>query len=263
MSLAAEVVSHELICGPDGLAAIHLLKLRVPALARAARPGQFIMLKVSAGLQPLLARPFSLHDVEEQDILILYQVVGTGTRILSQVKPGQELSLWGPLGRGFEHKAGRTVLVAGGMGIAPLAYAAKGLSQAGGAVRLLAGFSRGRQAEAVERHLSARLAGSKVELCLATEDGGRGEKGLVTALLPPALADCSSVLACGPVPMLKEVARICGQAGRECQVSMEAPMACGLGACQGCAVPASGGGYLHACQEGPVFSARQVDWSRL
>ena len=90
-----------------------------------------------------------------------------------------------------------------------------------------------------------------------------GAKGLVTSLLENGVRDCAGVLACGPMAMLKQVAHICAQAGKPCQVSLEAPMACGLGACLGCVVPAAGGGYLRACQEGPVLEAGQMDWERL
>ena len=263
MSLEALVTANELLCGSDAAGGIRLLKLEAPSLAQAARPGKFVMLKVNSGTEPLLARPFSIHGADQQSISILYQVVGKGTRILSQTEPGSRLSLWGPLGKGFELGAGKTVLVAGGMGVAPLCFAAARLGRLGVEVRLLCGFARGPEAKAMAAHLKKELNGCGAQISVATEDGGLGVKGLVTELMETHLPGSAGVLACGPMAMLKNVARLCAQTRTPCQVSLEAPMACGLGACLGCAVPAAQGGYLRACQEGPVLESGQVDWDRL
>jgi dihydroorotate dehydrogenase electron transfer subunit len=298
---------------------IYRLALHAPAIASQARPGQFVMLRVAHGHDPLLARPFSIHGAAGEELLILYKVVGRGTRLLSQVRPGQTLQLWGPLGRGFDLAGERPVLVAGGMGIAPLAFAAAELlkqnkstiSIYGGATKTeidkirnllrqhfgrnvrtldkfknyltllndlesisdkgprpatprerIAAFARKKEAAYWSQYLTATT------ISLTTSaDGTRGDKGLVTDTLMRAFNKFpdfgDSVLACGPMPMLKAVARVCAQHGVACQVSLEAPMACGLGACLGCAIPAAGGGYLRACQEGPVLAAEAVDWERV
>jgi len=248
---------------------VHLLRLAAPALAAAARPGQFVMLRVSPGPEPLLARPFSVHGVEDGELLILYQVVGRGTALLQEAVRGQELLTWGPLGRGFELDGQCPALVAGGMGIAPLAFAAERLEQEGAAFSAMYGISS-REAFTAWDAVSGE-GGFYLEdwgWRAASEDGSVGARGLVTGLLQEALALPASqrpgcVLACGPLPMLKAAASLCAEQGVPCQVSLEAPMACGVGACLGCAVPAAAGGYLRACQEGPVMDAAAVDWERI
>ncbi|MCA1905824.1 MAG: dihydroorotate dehydrogenase electron transfer subunit [Desulfarculus sp.] len=245
---------------------IYRLTLHAPAIAPKARPGQFVMLRVAHGNDPLLARPFSIHGAAGEELLILYKVVGRGTRILSQVRTGKTLFLWGPLGRGFDLSGERPVLVAGGMGIAPMAFAARWLAAQGRPAAFCAGLPGLAGWEHLARGLEEELAGS-LSLAWSSEDGSLGRRGLVTELLSDTLAAAGAssggVLACGPMPMLRAVARVCAQRGVACQVSLEAPMACGLGACLGCAIPAAGGGYLRACQEGPVLAAAAVDWERV
>jgi dihydroorotate dehydrogenase electron transfer subunit len=262
-TLRATVASHLRVSDPGEAQEIFLLRLTAPQIAQKARPGQFVMLKVAAGIDPLLARPFSVHGVEGHDLLILYRLAGKGTRLLSQVKDGAELTLWGPLGRGFELGAARPVLVAGGMGAAPLAFAAAHLVGEGRHTHFLCGLASASQSRALLGRLAYLPGADALRVETATEDGSQGVKGLVTALMPEALAWGDAVLACGPIPMLKAVAKICAEQGKPCQLSLEAPMACGVGACLGCAIPAAGGGYLRACQEGPVMDAAAVDWDRL
>lgn len=262
-SLRAKVVGHTLISDPGAPLEIYLLRLLAPAIAAYAVPGQFVMLRVAEGLDPLLARPFSIHRVMGDEVLILYRLAGRGTRILSQVRQGQTLALWGPLGKGFNLKAERPLLVAGGMGLAPLAFAAQQLAGPRRKISLLCGLPGANGYSALVGSLQKWAATGAISFSLATEDGSLGAKGLVTALLPPALEGAGAVLTCGPIPMLKAVAGLCAGRGVPCQVSLEAPMACGVGACQGCVIPAAGGGYLRACQEGPVMDAAAVDWERL
>ncbi|MBI5523828.1 MAG: dihydroorotate dehydrogenase electron transfer subunit [Desulfarculus sp.] len=251
---------------------IFRLRLEAPDIAAMAQPGQFVMLRVSHGLDPLLARPFSIHGVDGGDLFILYKVVGKGTRLLSLKRPGNKtLSLWGPLGKGFDLDMQRPVLVAGGMGIAPLAFAAQRLGSQGKEAPLLCGLLSTKGFENLTGSISALVEATaeRGRVTWATEDGSAGHHGLVTHLLESALSSfpdsspCGGVLACGPMPMLKAVAQICAQHKVPCQVSLEAPMACGLGACLGCVIPATGGGYVRACQEGPVMDAKAVDWERL
>ncbi|MCF8033901.1 MAG: dihydroorotate dehydrogenase electron transfer subunit [Desulfarculaceae bacterium] len=259
-SLKAKVLGNRPV-GPQ----VHLMTLAAPAIAAKARPGQFVMLRVSPGPEPLLARPFSIHGVEGESLLVLYQVVGKGTGLLKEVAQGQELTMWGPLGRGFELGGDDPLLVAGGMGIAPLAFAAESLEQKGASFRAMFGIGS-REAftawDAVSGDGDCYL--EHWDWAAASEDGSLGREGLVTALLAEALdRRTGPVLACGPLPMLKAVARLCDEHGVPCQVSLEAPMACGVGACLGCAIPAKAGGYLRACQEGPVMDAALVDWGRI
>ena len=247
---------------------VYLMTLAAPAIAAEARPGQFVMLRVSPGPEPLLARPFSIHGVQDDQVLVLYQVVGKGTRLLSRAAPGQELAMWGPLGRGFELDAARPALVGGGMGIAPLAFAAERLSAEVDEISLLYGLAGAAGFDPLRQLFAQRLDPAKISLSFATEDGSLGAKGLVTLLLEKSFSlppdeRPDAVLTCGPLPMLKAVAALCAVHGVACQVSLEAPMACGVGACLGCALPATEGGYVRACQEGPVLPAKHVDWERL
>lgn len=259
MNTWARVIEHERL-GED----LFRLRLSAPDIAAAAKPGQFVMLKVRHGSDPLLARPFSIHGVEGGDLLILYRVVGRGTRILSLTKPGKKLALWGPLGTGFDLEVENPILVAGGMGIAPLPFVAEALVKQGKNPAFILGMLTANGYEALIDAIQNRLKLSDVTISWATEDGSLGMHGLVTYLLPDALnAPGSSIMTCGPMPMLKAVAKQASEHSTPCQVSLEAPMACGIGVCLGCAVPEAGGGYLRACQEGPVLGAGRVDWERL
>jgi dihydroorotate dehydrogenase electron transfer subunit len=287
VSTWARVIEHE----PLG-EKLFRLRLRAPKIAEAAQPGQFVMLKVRHGKDPLLARPFSIHGVEGDDLLILFRVVGRGTSILSLTRPGKSLALWGPLGAGFNLNLDNPVLVTGGMGRAPLAFAARVLEQQGKEVQWVHGGPNAAEIEALVAELTARLsqaprksslegfrrfmaaktgqqeAASRTSVYAATEDGSEGHKGLVTGLLSDLLAEAPSsfpvsLIACGPMPMLKAVAKLAMENNTLCQVSLEAPMACGIGVCLGCVIPQAGGGYLRACQEGPVLLADRVDWNQV
>ncbi len=291
MKLSARIVGHQRL-GP----ALFRLRLAAPEVAASARPGQFVMLRVGPGLDPLLARPFSINGVEDGEILVLYRVVGRGTRLLSQAREGGELDLWGPLGTGFDLAVENPILVAGGMGRAPLEFAARLLEDQGKEPQWVHGGPSAPEIQALMDELNERLrtpprkgdldgfrrlvavkagleeasakdfAGTSVYA--ATEDGSEGHKGLVTGLLADMLAAVPAslpvaLLACGPLPMLKAVARMAAERGIPCQVSLEAPMACGIGVCLGCALPAAGGGYVRVCQEGPVMAAERIAWERL
>lgn len=243
-----------------------LMAFRAPEMAARAAPGQFLMIRVTGRLDPLLRRPFSICRTDGQGTCaILYRVVGRGTEILSHVTPGQVLSILGPLGAGFRLPGSgtRALLVAGGIGIAPLVFLFQRLGP--GSCEILMGF-RSKD----EMIPLAPLGLDGTALTLSTDDGSAGQKGLVTDLLDGRLRVTGgtgiSVYACGPHPMLKAVARLARSAGVPCQVSLESFMACGLGACQGCAVGASPGRgreYLHVCQDGPVFEAEAIEWERL
>ncbi len=241
--------------------------LRSPRIAADARPGQFVMIKVGQGIDPLLRRPFSICGVSEDDlVLILYRVVGRGTTIICDAREGELLSVLGPLGSGFERpqKGEKPILVAGGMGIAPLIFLATTMKP--GSLTFLAGFSSGEEIAAADE-----IGLSGIYISISTDDGSAGHRGLVTELLKDRLAGFNGninpvVFACGPLPMLKEVAAITLDKDIPCQVSLEASMACGLGACQGCAIRRSSEqamAYYHVCQDGPVFDVNALDWEAL
>lgn len=241
-----------------------LLGLQLPEVARTARPGQFVMIRVGGGIDPLLRRPFSICGVRDDLVHVLYSVVGRGTRILSQMREGESMAVLGPLGKGFHLPAldRQPILTAGGMGMAPLLFLAASLSP--GQYAFLAGFG---SADQVVRPDQVDLSGTAV--AIATDDGSAGHHGLVTQLLEASLTGLNNkgiVFACGPLPMLKAVAAITQDRDVPCQVSLETGMACGLGACQGCAVKAGARQdrvYLHVCQDGPVFDRTDVDWEAL
>ena len=259
----AEIVEHR-----EVLPGTHLLTLREPGIAQSAQPGQFVMLKTGDGLDPLLRRPFSICGrIQEDAFLLLYRVVGRGTKVLSRRSSGESLRVLGPLGNGFQHRqvSAPLLLVGGGIGLAPLFFLAQTLKQEAEArtVRFLAGFSNAGEI------LDAGIVPGAGGMEIATDDGSAGHCGPVTDLLEARLQDrdppgeSGTIFACGPPGMLKKVADIAARAGADCQVSLEAAMACGLGACLGCAIKAADGGdaaYLHVCREGPVVPAGAVDW---
>ncbi len=235
---------------------------RSEPMANAAGPGQFVMVQVRRGIDPLLRRPFSICGTNKDVVLILYRVVGEGTRILSKRNTGDTIQVLGPLGRGFEppDEDVRPILVAGGMGIAPLLFLSLRLNRKD--QRFLAGYGGSEEVVPIDQ---LGIVGLSPDL--ATEDGSMGFHGRVTELLkeniPASEGEACAVLACGPHPMLKAVKEMATAHRIPCQVSLESRMACGLGACQGCAVKkASGSGitYAHVCRDGPVFDAETLDW---
>ncbi len=246
-----------------------LATLREPSIAGRSEPGQFVMVRVQNGLDPLLRRPFSICGSAGDAFHLLYRVVGRGTEILSRRKAGDPLQVLGPLGSGFRVEGGSNpaFLVGGGMGVAPLFFLAQTLSgPSRRPFRFLAGFS------SVAHVLDpAGILDTDVKLEIATDDGTLGHAGLVTDLLESrlqaeGLETPGMVLACGPLAMLKRVAELTAVSGVPCRVSLEAAMACGLGACLGCAVPGTSdgsGSYHRVCRDGPVFNAGAVDWKRM
>ena len=197
----------------------------------------------------------------------LVKAVGEGTRRMVQAPPEACFTLLGPLGAPWRHPRpdARAVLVAGGVGLPPLLFLARELGATREAARgprplLLYG---GRSAE--DLPLGDEVA-AVAELRTATEDGSRGTRGLVTALLEPALDELTragspaELFTCGPHGMMAAVAAIAARRGVGCQVSLETRMACGYGVCLGCATARPGGGYLYACNEGPCVDATAVDW---
>ena len=221
-----------------------------------ARPGQFVMVRAWPGFDPLLARPFSVHDQESSYFSLLFQVRGRGTKILSQKNEGEKISILGPLGTGFDlSQKGAAILVAGGLGIAPFLFLAKELRKQKKDVFLFYGARTQK-----ELLLLKEFEKLGVKLFLATEDGSRGHKGFVTEPLIRFLENNSqgAIYACGPLPMLKAVGELSRKFGLKSFVSLEAHMACGLGMCLGCVVPKKNQGYLHVCIEGPVVPAEFV-----
>ncbi|MBN2570338.1 MAG: dihydroorotate dehydrogenase electron transfer subunit [Deltaproteobacteria bacterium] len=248
---------------------IFLLGFESPGIALEAKPGQFVMIRISDTYDPLLRRPFSICGIRDKNtVLILYRVLGKGTSLLSFKKKGDTVAVMGPLGRGFTlpEKDSTIILVAGGMGIAPLYFLAGELDNP--STEFMAGFKSSQEIVMPEQ-----IDVFDICVSLATNDGSIGYKGLVTNLFEKYLLshsgsrDSLMVFSCGPSQMLKKTASIAAEYNIRCQVSLETHMACGLGACQGCAVKTLESGahspYRHVCQDGPVFSSADIDWDIL
>lgn len=221
------------------------------------------MVKAGLGKDPLLRRPFSLHQVGSGGIIQIYfKVVGKGTEILAEVNEHQQLSVLGPLGRGFRiNTAKPAVIVAGGLGIAPMLFLAAELSRkkaSTGDDLLLLG---GRQRSELEP-LLGDFSELGIRLLCSSDDGSLGRPGFVTELLQTEnIAAESLVYACGPEPMLVRTVTICRSKSLPCQVSVETSMACGMGACLGCNRHGADGNYTHVCLDGPVYDAEELRWT--
>ena len=236
--------------------------VKAPDIASASRPGQFVMVRTGEGLDPLLRRPFSIHQVAEGGLVqILFKIIGKGTQALADMELGRNMDILGPIGHGFTiANDSQHLLVGGGIGIAPLLFLAR---------RIL----KKSEPFSVRVHLGARIKeeiaflaeefesmGLSVEI--TTEDGSLGKQGLITDLMADLQREKPMMIyGCGPYPMLRAVANICKIKKWGCQVSLETIMACGLAACLGCAVQrADMKGYVHVCKDGPVFDMDDVAW---
>lgn len=244
------------------------LAFQAPRIIKPARPGQFVSIKVNDSGEPLLRRPFSIHRLSGSSIEILYEVVGRGTEILSESKVGEYLDVIGPLGSGFYYQLPITlpgrqagnyqlpILVAGGMGVAPLIFLAEKLTKS--KIVVLIGAKTKNQ---ILCENEFKKLGCAVKI--ATDDGSRGFKGYVSELLKKELTAynlaLTAIYSCGPRPMLQEITALAKKYNIPAQLSLEEHLACGIGACLGCAVNTAEG-YQRICREGPVFNAEEVIW---
>ena len=234
-------------------------------IAKNSQPGQFLEVKVSDGTDPLLRRPISIHGVNGAQIRIIYEVIGKGTQILSEKEPNDLLDVIGPLGNGFEYSRiakksddEKTILIAGGMGVAPLVFLAEKMRPHKPLILIGA-----RNKEQILCSQEFKTLGCKV--IISTDDGSLGFKGKVTELLKKVLSESrqiskpESICACGPQLMLKAVSQISCENNIASQLSLERHMACGFGACLGCVVSTKSG-YKRVCKDGPVFSGKELTW---
>lgn len=250
-------VQAEVLASTQVAADTYCLRLRAPEIAPAARPGQFVMLgPLEEGSQdPFLPRPFSIHRVDAAgDLEILYARVGRLTQDMTRLEPGRRVWLLGPQGRGFFAPGGGELwLVAGGLGVAPLVFLAEREAPRR-PVRLFYGVRAADRAVPLD---PLPRAGVRVEL--ATDDGSAGAHGTAAQLLeaagpPPA----GAVLAgCGPWKMLRAIHAIAARWGTPLELSLETRMACGMGACLGCAIQLAAG-RRRVCVDGPVFDGHEV-----
>lgn len=242
---------------------IYQLSLLAPGIARRAKPGQFVNILCGEGREHILRRPFSIYRKTSGSIEILFRVLGKGTSFLKDSQPHSRLDVVGPLGRPFDfQKQGKVMLVAGGMGIAPLRLLAEELSSRRKKVYVALG-ARSKKDLPFRQGLREISAG----LFYATEDGSLGSRGMITDILPGLLERINpeQMYSCGPQLMLKKVAELASRYSLPCQVSLERFMACGLGVCLSCVVPIRSRGldweYKRVCREGPVFDAEEVYWN--
>lgn len=234
---------------------IYLLKVFSPKLTSIIKPGQFLNIRVTERVYPLLRRPFSVCDVEGNHLYLMFNILGEGTNILAHKPIGSDLDILGPLGNGFNIDGDyeTAVIVAGGLGAAPFPYLTRKLN---GKKNILS-FIGGRTKDDV---ITYNLMNVKE----ASDDGSLGFKGNVVQLLNQNLDLLKSkkikMFACGPTVMLRVLKEFCLKNEFECEASTECAMACGFGICQGCPIESTteSDRYLLVCKDGPVFNIKDV-----
>jgi dihydroorotate dehydrogenase electron transfer subunit len=267
---------------------IYSMRVLHPRAVAVAEPGQFMHVRCSNTTAPLLRRPLSIAGIDRDAgvIRFVYRVVGEGTRILSEMVPGQELDMLGPLGTGFPIPDDKTnaVLIGGGVGVAPLLFLCQRLSE----LWMLEDKSpQGKTKNATDKRES-KTASEKTQprgtavfgfttksqafglneiddgfiIIPCTDDGSLGHKGYPSELLEVIIASGKRpdiLYACGPRPLMAKVKRLAEKVEIPTYISLEEHMACGIGACLGCAVKSSAGVYKKVCSDGPVFKAQDVE----
>lgn len=255
----AKVVSNNEVA-PDHF----ILSVETRDMARRARPGQFVHLSCGNGQSLILRRPFSFYSVEGEIVSFLYQVKGKGTGLLKNYSQGEEISILGPLGRGFSYKNNRRkkVVVAGGVGLAPFPFLIKDMILKAKIkpedIILVYGARNKKFLVGLDR-----LRKLGISLWLSTDRGDKGFKGMATDLLINLLKkkpiENGDYYTCGPEKMMKKVVEIATNYGRGVQVCLEERMGCGVGACLSCVRKVSGQ-YLRICKDGPIFWGDEVEW---
>jgi dihydroorotate dehydrogenase electron transfer subunit len=234
---------------------IFIQNIHSPKIARLIKPGQFLNIRVSENSFPLLRRPFSICDVEGDNIFLMFNILGEGTRILSHKHKGDLIDILGPLGNGFniEGDYKTAIIVAGGLGAAPFPYLTRKIK----GKKSIMSFVGGRTKQDV-------ISYGMENLILSSDDGSIGYKGNVVQSLENNLdkIDIASakVFACGPNAMLRVLKDFCLKHNLVCEVSTECAMACGFGICQGCPIESTSNPdkYLLVCKDGPVFNIKDV-----
>jgi len=251
IQLKAEIISNKQV-GPN----FWRCEISAAKIAKGALAGQFLNIKVNDTCVPLLRRPLSIHHADDRKLAVLYEALGPGTRALSLKKQGEFLDLIGPLGKGFKippaQAGGKNVLVAGGLGVAPLLFLSKKLNPAHTSVIIGA---------RTKNHLlcAGEFKKRGFQTHITTDDGSAGLKGQVTDLLAKMISKINrlNIYACGPKKMLQAVAEISVKNKFNAQLSLETHMACGIGACLGCVVNTTKG-FKRVCSDGPVFQADEL-----
>jgi dihydroorotate dehydrogenase electron transfer subunit len=251
------------------------VRVACPEIARRIVPGQFVMLRIAGLNDPLIGRPLAMYDVQPGLLDVVYLVKGKFTSQLAQLRAGDQLDIWGPLGNGFSTLAAEhLIMVAGGIGQTPflaLAQERLGRRQFGDPSRPVPSarqitFCYGARSADYFAGLDD-FSALGIDVRLSTDDGTRGHHGLVTDLLQQVLAESKlrpRIVCCGPERMMEAVAHIAHVAGVPCEVSLETPMACGIGICFTCVAMIKDDhgecDYKRTCVEGPVFDSARVVW---
>ena len=232
-------------------------------IAEAAKPGQFLEIRVSDNIDPFLRRPISIYNIDKENRIVefIFQIRGKGTKILSEKKEGDLIDILGPLGYGtFEIKENKkTMVIGGGIGIFPLYELAKQLQDKGNNTTVYLGF-RNKNFVCLEEEFKNKAN----KLVVTTDDGSYENPGFAIEYMKKDISENKPdiIYACGPLPMLKAVRELSIRENIPCQISLEERMGCGIGACLGCAVKVISGEsprYGHVCKEGPVFFANEVE----
>lgn len=244
---------------------IYKFSLQAKEITDTAKPGNFVEIRVTDNVEPLLRRPISIYNMEKETgiLEIIFQIKGKGTTILANRKEGEEIDIIGPLGFGtFNTKqTGEVAIIGGGIGIFPLYELAKQIKQQNNAtVNTYLGF---RNKEFVVLEQEFKQVSDK--LVITTDDGSYAESGFAINKLKEDIEKNkpSMIYACGPLPMLKAIQALSIEQNIPCQISLEEKMGCGIGACLGCAVKTAKSlenapEYWHVCKAGPVFNAYDV-----
>lgn len=236
------------------------LILKAPEIAKTGKPGQFVQIKITDDLNPLLPRPFSLSDADAKTgcIAVIYKIIGKGTQILSQRRKGEILTVTGPLGNGFwlEPNVKHVALIAGGTGIGPILFLAKTLYNSyyifaflgARSKNLLCGYEQ--------------LKNYCEQIFCSTDDGSYGRQGFVTDLIEDKCQKLKidQIIAVGPILMMKKVVSIAQKLLIPSLVSLEERMACGFGICMGCAIKLADDKHHLACCDGPVFKGEDINF---
>lgn len=244
---------------------IYKFSVKAPEIVETAKPGNFIEIRITEGIDPFLRRPISIYNLDKENGILefIFQVKGKGTEILSKKEEGADVDIIGPLGHGtfkFE-KYKNIAVIGGGIGIFPLYELSKEAKQNDIKVNCYLGF-RNKDFVMLEKEFEEVTD----NLTITTDDGTYKEKGFAIDYL---IKDMESekyecIYACGPLPMLKAIQKYANENNIDCQISLEEKMACGLGVCLGCAVktaksPKDAPEYWHVCKGGPVFQAKDVE----
>ncbi len=260
--VSATVISNQILTKETTEAPqANIICIEAPGVATLAKPGQFVM--VDCGTDVTLRRPLSIHQIDKYGrIYLLFVVVGKGTSWISQRREGNKLELLGPAGNGFTIKprSKALLLIAGGVGISPLAFLAQQAINQGKQVTLIIG---GRQKERIYRQ---NLPQSGIETIILTDDGSEGIKGKVSdfSSLPDYIEQADQIFTCGPLLMYQAIAGLAQQMSlnKKIQVSLETRMGCGLGTCYGCSIKTKHGMKM-VCHDGPVFNMEEIIWQEV